>query len=133
MRYLIMAAVLLVTACARDETIYSYGGAGPGWQVDTLNGAPFAATATLTFDANGGVRGFAPCNTFRTKQTVPYPWIAFDPIIATKRACPDLDQETALFRVLEKVTLGIIRDDILTLSNDDGDAVTLSRVAVTAD
>lgn len=133
MRYLILATMLFVAACAKDETIYSYGAAGHTWKVDTLNGAPFDAKATLTFDANGVVRGFAPCNTFSTTQTVPYPWIAFGPIIATRRACPALDQETALFRVLEKVTIGIIRDDVLTLSNDDGDAVTLSKVDFIAD
>ena len=47
MRRIMLAAFLVLAACARDETIYSYGGAGGDWQLQRLNGTDFPAEATL--------------------------------------------------------------------------------------
>jgi heat shock protein HslJ len=127
MRVLLFVAVLLLASCARDETIYSYGGAGGNWQVQSINGTEFPATASLQFGPNGEVTGQAPCNRFSTRQTVPYPWIDFGPIAATKMACPDLDAEQMFLRVLDRITIGIVTGDVLTLSNDDGDEMVLTR------
>lgn len=127
MRRIMAAAFLVLAACARDETIYSYGGAGGDWQLQRLNGNDFPAEATLRFDADGKVSGTAPCNRFSSRQTVPYPWIAFDPVAATKRACPELSAEQQFFEVLDRVSIGIVDGDTLTLSNDEGDRMVFTR------
>jgi heat shock protein HslJ len=127
MRFLLFAWVLLLAACARDETIYAYGGGGGNWQVQSLNGTEFAATASLQFGPKGEVTGQGPCNRFSTLQTVPYPWIDFGPVVVTRMACPDLGSEQEFLRVLERITIGIVTGDTLTLSNDEGDEMVLTR------
>ena len=131
MKLFVLPFLLILAACGRDESLYSYGGAGGVWQVQTINGASFNSRAHIAFEAQGVVTGTGPCNAFRARNTVPYPWVSVGPIAATKRACPDLAQEAEFFSVLERVTLGIIRDEVLTLSNDGGDELRLIRTPAT--
>lgn len=110
--------ILMFTVFQPDETVRRYGGADQVWQLETLNGLPFDADATLTFPSRNMVSGAAPCNRYNTTNTTPYPWIGFGPIAATRRACPDLQAEHAFFKALSQATIVLVEGKTLTLSND---------------
>ena len=81
--------------CVGDETVGAYGGAGITWVLRELDTTEFTARATMEFPAEGRMSGSAPCNSYTAEMSVPYPWFEAGPIAATRRACPDLDAETA--------------------------------------
>lgn len=110
----------LIPACEADETVARYGAAGVTWSLSDLNGAPFPARATITFDPGGPVSGQAPCNRFSTRNTVPYPWFQLDPIAATKMTCPELEAENAYLAALAAMTQSEVREETLFLRNDEG-------------
>lgn len=114
-----ISALLGLFSCA-DETLSGYGAADTVWVLQTIDGAAFAARATLIFPEEGVLQGEAPCNTFRGAQTVPYPWFNAGNIAVTRKACPDLDAEQTFFDALQEMTLAEVGPDSLFLSNDDG-------------
>ena len=116
---LIPAAALLLSAC-KDETISGYADAGVVWSLVELDGAAFQASATLSFPEKGRIAGQAPCNSYSGTQTAPYPWFETGPILSTKRACPDLNAETAFFAALSKVNIAEVSGSTLILSNETG-------------
>lgn len=116
--HLILALILAFTVLQPDETVRRYGAADRIWHVVTLSGAPFPATAKLTFPSRNVIAGEAPCNSFRTTNTTPYPWIEVGPIAATRRACPDLPAEQAFFAALEAARTVVIEGDTMTLSDE---------------
>lgn len=116
----VLALLVTLAGCDRDETLRGHGAADKEWQLVELRGAPFAATATLTFPEKGSVAGAGPCNSFSTTNTVPYPWIDVGPIAATRRACPELSAESAYFTLLGAATLSEVLGDTLILSDDSG-------------
>ncbi|WP_235604608.1 META domain-containing protein [Sulfitobacter sp. EhC04] len=120
MRYFPLVALLALAACDSDETLRAHGAADKEWRLVELQDAPFTATATLTFPEQGVVTGQGPCNSFSTTNTVPYPWFDAGPVIATRRACPDLAAESAYFTLLEAATLSEVLGNTLTLSDDSG-------------
>ncbi|WP_116597962.1 META domain-containing protein [Primorskyibacter marinus] len=116
---LLLVPLLALAACDRDETLVSYGGAGT-WQLSALDGADYSAKATMTLGKGGAITGTAPCNSWSAMQSAPYPWFDLSPIISTRRACPDLQAETAFFTVLSQMTLSEVAGDTLLLTNDAG-------------
>ena len=112
--------LLLATACSGDETVRAYGAADRVWTLASLDGQPFAATATLTFPEPGQIAGQAPCNRYSGAMKAPYPWFDAGPLAATRMACPDLQAETAFFAALDAMTQAEVLDDTLVLSTDDG-------------
>ncbi len=117
---LALVATLLVSACAGDETVAAYGGADREWRLATLNDAPFAANATITFGAGGDVAGQAPCNRYSARNTVPYPWFQLGPILSTKVACPNLAAEDTFFQALTQMTQSEVLGNVLILRDDGG-------------
>lgn len=117
----VLLLILMFTVFQPDETLRRYGGADRLWTLETLSGAPFPAKATLTFPARNMVAGTGPCNSFHSTNVTPYPWIAFGPIAATRRACPDLAAEQLYFNALAQATIAVIDGNTLTLSNEDTD------------
>lgn len=117
---LICAAALTLTACSADESIAAYGASGKVWTLVELDGAPFAATATLTFPEPGQIAGRAPCNQFFGSQTAPYPWFETGPLGSTMMACPDLAAESQYLTALSEMTLSEVSGPTLILSNDAG-------------
>lgn len=117
--FLFLASYVLI-ASAADETLRAYGGKNHVWTLAELNGAPFQATATLTFPQAGVIAGNGPCNLYHGTLTVPYPWFETGPIASTRRACPDLKAEAAFFQALEAASLSEITGDTLILSDDNG-------------
>lgn len=109
--------------------------AGTLWSLETLDGAPFGATARIVFaeDEAGAplVRGEAPCNGFRGIYGVETPEGGmFDagPLAMTRMACPELEAEGAFLTALEAATEARIEDGRLVLSGPGG-----ARLAFTAE
>ncbi len=117
--HLFFVTALIAVGSQPDETVWRYGGADREWHLVTLNGAPFRSTATLTFPARGQVAGKGPCNSFRSTNSTPYPWINLSPITATRRSCPDLQDEVAYFDALSKASVVVVTGDTLTLSDEE--------------
>jgi heat shock protein HslJ len=117
--FLIPAAALLLSAC-KDETISGYADAGAIWSLVELDGSAFQASATLNFPEKGRIVGNAPCNSYSGTQTAPYPWFETGPILSTKRACADLDAETAFFAALSEMRIAEVSGSTLILSNEAG-------------
>ena len=117
---LALAGVLAAAGCVADETVAAYGGANRIWTLTELDGAAFAARATLTFPERGQIAGEAPCNRFSGSMTTPYPWFETGPIASTKRACPELAAEQTFFAALGAMTQSEVLGDTLILRNDAG-------------
>jgi heat shock protein HslJ len=117
--HLILALILGLTILQPDETLRSYGGGAHEWHLITLNGTEFDGTATLTFPTRNRIAGQAPCNRYNSRNAAPYPWIEIEEIAATRRACPDLQAETAYFAALKAVNVAVIDGDTLTLSDEE--------------
>ncbi|MGY3438240.1 MULTISPECIES: META domain-containing protein [unclassified Marinovum] len=115
-----LLTVALLAACDSDETLTAYGAAETTWALQSLNGAPYPATATLTFPEPGRLAGQAPCNSFSGSHSAPYPWFDAGPLATTRRACPDLAAETAFLSALDAMTLAEVQGNTLILSNDTG-------------
>ena len=120
MKLYALIALALLSAC-KDETISGYAPNDAVWRLGTLNGVAFDARATLSFPETGRIAGHAPCNTYFGSQTAPYPWFAVEGLGSTKRACPDLNAESAYFEALAKMTLSEVSGGTLILSNAVGD------------
>lgn len=110
---------LLLGYCA-DETTSGYADPATIYVLETIDGQPFQARATLSFPEARRISGDAPCNRFSGTQPAPYPWFEPGPIAATKRACPDLDAETAFFNALSQMTLVEVSGPVLVLSTPEG-------------
>lgn len=119
-RLLAALPLLLASACAGDESVAKYGGAGKVWVLSEIDNTPVIARATLEFDKAGWIKGQAPCNRYSTRQSAPYPWFKVGPTMATKMACPDLDSENRFFRALGEMSLSEVSETTLILSNDAG-------------
>lgn len=124
---LIPAIALLVSAC-KDETISGYADAGAIWSLIELDGAAFQADATLSFPEKGRIAGQAPCNSYSGTQTAPYPWFETGPILSTKRACSDLNAETAFFTALSEMRVAEVSGNTLILSNEAGREMVFTSV-----
>lgn len=119
---MIRAITLLlgIAACEQDESISAFVDVGSVWQLTSIGGVAFSAKATLVFPKPGQVTGQAPCNNYSAAQTAPYPWFELGPIIATKRACPDLAAEGLMMKTLQSMTISEVSGDVLVLSDDTG-------------
>ncbi|SMC51826.1 META domain-containing protein [Primorskyibacter flagellatus] len=128
MHKLLLVPLLALAACDQDETLVSYGGAGT-WRLSAMDGAGYSAEATMTLGTAGAVTGKAPCNSWSATQSAPYPWFDLSPIISTRRACPELQAETAFFTALSQMTLSEVAGDTLLLTNDAGREMIFTAVA----
>lgn len=77
-------------------------------------------TATLRFPQAGQIAGEGPCNSYTGAMTVPYPWFDAAEITITRRACPQLAEETAYLAALSDMTLSEVLGDTLILSTPEG-------------
>lgn len=118
---LILSLPFILTACLKDETISGYVDQSATFDLAEINGTPFTANATLTFPEKGRVAGHAPCNSYTAEQSAPYPWFELGPIKSTRATCPEMEQETAFFEQLKKMTLIEAVSDIVILRNDEAD------------
>ena len=115
--FLAFALALGLAACKKDETVAGYDG-DKTWTLVEVDGASFSSRATLEFSDDGKVNGQAPCNTYFSEQTKPYPWIGFGPIGSTRKMCPELEEETMFFNALHEMTQAEVSGDVMILRND---------------
>ncbi len=120
MRLLFLIALLGLDMCATDETVAGYGAADRVWHLAELDGAPFAATATLRFPEPGQIAGEAPCNRYSGVMTTPYPWFDAGQVISTRRACPELEAEQAFLSALTAMGEAEVAGETLILRSEDG-------------
>lgn len=118
-RATVLALTVLISACQVDETVTGYGAAGKTWHLIELNGAPFAATATLQFPERGKIVGEGPCNRFSAAIPVPYPWFEMGPIQSTKLDCAERDAETAFFDALVSMSQSEVLGDVMILRTEN--------------
>ena len=125
MKWILTLALLSLAACA-DESISGYAGTDTVYRLQSIDGAPYPAEATLQFPARGEVAGSGPCNAFSASQTAPYPWLAIGSIRATRRACPDLPAEQAFFDALGAMTIAEVSGPTLLLTDETGRVMTFT-------
>jgi len=114
--------------CGGDETLSGYGASDAVWKLVEIDGQVFSANATMQFPEEGKITGEGPCNRFFGAQAEPYPWFKAENIASTRRACPDLDDETWMLQSLEKMTLAEVSANALILSNDAGGEMVFEAV-----
>ncbi|WP_420556813.1 META domain-containing protein [Roseovarius sp.] len=112
--------VVSLLNCSGDETLSGHGAADRTWQLEELDGTAFDSTATITFPEEGKIVGEAPCNRYFAAQLQPYPWFEAAEIGTTRRACPDLAQETAFLDALGAMSLAEVTETTLILSTPEG-------------
>ncbi|WP_343080146.1 META domain-containing protein [Ostreiculturibacter nitratireducens] len=117
-----------LAACTSDATLTSLAGEGSVWRLTELDGAEFAAEATIEFPQEGRIAGAAPCNRYTAAQSATYPDFAAGPIAATRMACPELDAETRFLDALAAMRTVEVDEDVLTLSGDAGRRMVFVRL-----
>ena len=128
MKRLCPAILLLLCACSQDESIRAYGARDDAFALGSVNGQDINASMTVSFPRPWRIAVEGPCNTFSGVQSAPYPWIAVGPLTVTRRICPQLAQETALIAALRRMTVAVVEEFSLTLSNDDGERMVFTRL-----
>lgn len=124
MRRLIAALVTISPLMHSAALATDFGEPGSTWTLVELNGAPFAARATLSIDKDGRVSGQAPCNRFTSSNSVTASNFDTGPIAATRMACPDLEAEAVFFKALNAMNKVDVQGDTLVLRDDaDGEMV----------
>lgn len=116
---LFLTLPFIVSACLPDETISGYADPDAIYYLQELDGAQFAALATISFPKKGSIRGDGACNSYFASQSAPYPWLDLGPITATRATCTEQPQETQFFTALAQMTLVEVLDDLIILRNDD--------------
>ncbi|MDQ2090774.1 META domain-containing protein [Marimonas arenosa] len=126
-----LAAALCLTAlpCAAHDSHSPFDAPGVIWRLIELDGKPFRSKAVLEFPEVGTITGECPCNRFRGEMWSAYPWFDPGPLAATRRACPDLADETRFFAALERMTLAEADHELLILTDDEGGAMVFTRAA----
>ncbi|MEM9584477.1 MAG: META domain-containing protein [Pseudomonadota bacterium] len=123
MRYAFLFLIAILPDCTGDETLTGHGAADQVFVLRAINKEAFPARATIEFPQEGQIIGQGPCNRFTSTQGLPYPWFKAGPIAATKRACPDLQAETAYFAALSRMTLSEVSGKTLILSTSEGETM----------
>lgn len=127
MRWPFAALFIAVAACQSVAADDGYGTADTVWILTEIDGAPYNATAKLTFPEPGRIAGRAPCNRFFGPMDAPYPQFKATQLAATKAACPDLPAEDAFFAALSNMEVAERRGDTLILTAPDKRTMTFTR------
>lgn len=101
-----------------DETVSGYADPAATYVLKEMSSQPVGTHATIQFPEQGVILGKGPCNSYRAAQGIDYPWIKIEQIVSTRRACQDLEVETAFFAALRAATLVEVVGDVVLLSND---------------
>jgi heat shock protein HslJ len=118
---------LLLSFCAKDETVSGLTTPDAVWQLSAIGGSPVAPRITIRFPEEGKIAGEAPCNSYTAAQAAPVPWIDIGPIAATRRACPGLALETRYLALLEKMEFVEILGDTMLMTAEDGTELEFRR------
>jgi heat shock protein HslJ len=100
---------------------------GP-WRLVALDGAAFAARATLTQPGPGRIAGQAPCNRYTGTLRAAPPGFDAGPFAVTRMFCDGLmEAETAFLTALEAMTGAEVAGDRLTLTGAAGRSLVFQR------
>ena len=120
-RALSLAAAFLLSSCTQlPDTVGEAAPDGTLWQLAEVDDTAVAYSATLQLYSSGLVRGAGPCNRFEGRQDAPLPWVAFSALAATKRACPELEAESAYLALLGEMDFAEVQADNMLLTNAAG-------------
>jgi heat shock protein HslJ len=128
MKVLLLAIAVILSSCGKDESLRAYGAYDDAFVLQSLNGHPFNAPASVSFPKAWKIVGQGPCNRFSGSQRAPYPWFSLGPLQVTARNCPQIAEERMFLEALGRMSVGIVKEFTLTLSNDAGEEMTFSRV-----
>lgn len=120
LRLALIAGIFTLSQCGKDETVGGYGAADQVWELRELDGTAFTAQATLTFPEPGKIAGQAPCNSYSGKMDAPYPWFDAEQMAVTRRACPELADETTFLAALDEMSLSEVSGNTMILTNNAG-------------
>ena len=120
MKYLIALAVIMTSACRTDESVTAFAGNVAVFTLQSIDGAVFAAMATINVSKAGKITGRGPCNRYFADQTAPYPWFNTGPIGSTRMTCSGLTAEAQFFDALRTMTLVEVLGGTLILSDNNG-------------
>lgn len=90
------------------------------WRLVTLNGADFAARATMDLREAGRASGQAPCNRWFGTIEGALPAFILQGVAATKMACPDMAAEADFLAALGRAELVALEQGRLVLTGADG-------------
>lgn len=113
---------------------------GSRWVLDEVQTAdatvspPAEAEAYFQIDENGDVTGSTGCNGFGGSAEVSDSTISFSPLISTRRGCSgDLGEiDASMLQVLNGDVTVEVAGDMLTLTNAEGDTLTLQATDAAA-
>ncbi len=92
---------------------------GP-WQLQSIDGTAFEATARIEFGADEQIRGRAPCNSFSGQLDAAPPGFAISNLVRSGMHCDEMDAEERFLSALQEMDAMSTRDAELVLSSDAG-------------
>ena len=110
----------LLSGCQVGATATLDSVVGPVWEVQTIDGTAFPATATLRFSPDGKLSGKASCNRYFGAIKFIGADVTIDSLGSTRMACEALDDEHRYLLALEEMTQLKLSRGQLVLSNPSG-------------
>ena len=92
---------------------------GP-WELRSIDGTAFEATARIEFGADDQIRGRAPCNTFSGQLDAAPPGFAISNLVRSGMHCDEMDAEERFLSALQEMDASSMRDAELVLSSGAG-------------
>ena len=129
-RHAWMAAVaaLGLAACATPETATTPADLRGAWLLTRLGQMQIRTPITLNFDGERA-SGVAPCNSFAGSYRQDGAALSIGPLVATRRACPDLAMEDAYLSALTDVVSFTRDGTFLTLLGPEDRVVARFKAA----
>lgn len=109
-----------LTFCQVDETLSGYAPRQVPYRLEELNGAPVSEAVTLVIPGRKQIQLRTACFAYRGRQTLPYPWFAFDLVQTTEYSCIEQPIEDSLRAAILSASLVEAQGDLLILSNGAG-------------
>jgi heat shock protein HslJ len=93
---------------------------GSRWQLAVLDGAAYPARLVGELTTDGRVVGEGPCNRFSAPYAGRWPDLSFDPVLTTRRSCPEVEAEASALAALARVERAAVDDGRLVLTGPGG-------------
>ena len=119
-----LIALLALSACMQAPAQPVATGV---YRLTSINSAPFAARATISFATPGQVSGNAPCNSYSGQLTAALPEFATSGIMSTEMGCAALADEGVFFAALATMTRADTAATQVVLSNPAGGRMVFSQ------
>ena len=114
--------IALVSACGIDPGAGSDGD-DTVWVISEIDGVPFPARGTLSFESGGQIAGTAPCNEYRAALSAQAPRFDTGPITVTRASCAQGSLEVQYLYTLSQMTRIDVSGRTLTLSEPGGSSM----------